>query len=88
MKNHVIWWRFQEFCLGVLLRNLNLINKVGDVEYFNGYPIIYLDDTDIHDASNTHIFYVANLKELVKFFDRKGIIIEKSKEFLFNKNQD
>ena len=69
-------------------RKLNLITKIGDVEYFNGYPIVYLDDADIHDDSNTHIFYVANLKELVKFFDRKGILIEKSTEFLFNKNQD
>lgn len=69
-------------------RSLNLITKIGDVEYFNGYPIIYLDDTDITDETNTHIFYVANLKELVKFFDRKGVLIEKSTEFLFNKNQD
>lgn len=69
-------------------RSLNLITKIGDTEYFNGYPIVYLDDADIHDDSNTHVFYVANLKELVKFFDRKGILIEKSSEFLFNKNQD
>lgn len=69
-------------------RNLNLITKIGDTEYFHGYPIKYLDDKDIHDDTNTHIFYVANLKELVKFFDRKGILIEKSTEFLFNKNQD
>ena len=69
-------------------RSLNLITKIGDVEYFNGYPIIYLDDTDITDETNTHIFYVSNVKELVKFFDRKGVLIEKSTEFLFNKNQD
>lgn len=69
-------------------RNLDLITKIGDTEYFNSYPIVYLDDADMPDKSSTNIFYVANLKELVKFFDRKGILIEKSTEFLFNKNQD
>lgn len=69
-------------------RNLNLITQIGDVEYFNGKPIVYLDDEDLKDETAQMIFYIANLKELVKFFDRKQVLIEQSKEFLFNKNQD
>ena len=70
-------------------RSLNLITDVDGVKFFNGKPLIYLDDSDIVPVTEGNlIFYTASLRELVKFFDRKGIVIDQSREFLFNKNQD
>ena len=70
-------------------RNLNLITKLGNEYIFNGKPIVELSDEVITPSSEGKlVFYTVNLKEAVKFFERKGIIITKSKEFLFNKNQD
>lgn len=71
-------------------RNLNLI-KIGEdgQDYFHNKPLITLDDEVLAPAkSGNLIFYVANLHELVKFFDRKQMVIDKSIEFLFNRNQD
>ncbi|NFO89165.1 phage major capsid protein [Clostridium botulinum] len=69
-------------------RPLNLITVINGVECFNSKPIIALDDTDIKpEAEGNMIFYIANLKELIKFFDRKLLTIDMSKEFLFGKNQ-
>ncbi len=67
-------------------RSLNLITSVNGVDYFNGKPIITLDDEDIVSAGK-YLFYVANLRELVKFFDRKTIEIATSSEVLFDYNQ-
>lgn len=70
-------------------RALNLVTNVNGVDYFHGYPLVYLDDADVvPGTAGNQIFYTANLKELVKFFDRKQVLVEKSTEFLFNKNQD
>lgn len=71
-------------------RNLNLI-KIGEdgQEYFHNKPLVSLDDEILTPAkSGNLIFYVANLHELVKFFDRKQVTIDKSVEFLFKRNQD
>ena len=69
-------------------RPLNLITYVNGVAMFNHKPIIELSDAVLPATEGKVVYYVANLKEVAKFFDRKGIEITKSKEFLFNKNQD
>lgn len=69
-------------------RNLNLITKVGNEYIFNGKPIVELGEDIVPNAEGKLVFYTVNLKEFCKFFERKGIVITKSKEFLFNKNQD
>lgn len=68
-------------------RSLNLITTVNGVEVFNGKPIITLDDADLESASGKLVFYLANLKELVKFFDRKTLEIATSDQVLFDYNQ-
>ena len=69
-------------------RKLDLITYVNGQAMFNNKPIIELSDSAVEATEGKLIFYVVNLKEAVKFFDRAGIVITKSKEFLFNKNQD
>lgn len=69
-------------------RPLNLITYVNGQAMFNNKPIIEVSDDIIAPNGEKFTYYVANLKEAVKFFDRKGIEITKSTEFLFNKNQD
>lgn len=69
-------------------RKLDLITYVNGQAMFNNKPIIELSDSAVEATAGKLIFYVVNLKEAVKFFDRAGIVITKSKEFLFNKNQD
>lgn len=69
-------------------RKLNLITYVDGVAMFNNKPIVELSDTAVTASHGKLIYYVANVKEVCKFFDRKGIEITKSTEFLFNKNQD
>ena len=70
-------------------RNLNLITNVNGVDYFNSKPIITLSDEDVSPTSDGNvIYYIANLRELIKFIDRQTLEIAKSTEFLFNKNQD
>lgn len=69
-------------------RKLDLITNVNGQNMFNHKPIIELSDEVIQAAEGKYIFYVVNLKEAVKFFERSGILITKSTEFLFNKNQD
>lgn len=68
-------------------RSLNLITTVNGVEVFNGKPIITLDDADLEATSGKLVFYIANLKELVKFFDRKTLEIATSDQVLFDYNQ-
>lgn len=69
-------------------RKLDLITYVDGVAMFNNKPIVELSDTAVTTSPGKLIYYVANVKEVCKFFDRKGIEITKSTEFLFNKNQD
>lgn len=70
-------------------RNLNLIETINGVEYYNKKPIVVLDDETVTATGKGNlVFHVANIREVVKFFDRKQVLIEKSTEYLFNKNQD
>ncbi|WP_291648156.1 phage major capsid protein [Clostridium sp.] len=69
-------------------RKLNLITYVDGVAMFNNKPIVELSDTVVTASHGKLIYYVANVKEACKFFDRKDVEITKSTEFLFNKNQD
>ena len=62
-------------------RPLNLITEVGGVEYFHGKPILYVEDTLLPvSEGKTAVFYIGNLKEAIKFCDRKGITIARSTE--------
>ncbi|MBS7130533.1 phage major capsid protein [Clostridium paraputrificum] len=70
-------------------RNLNLITNINGIDYFNSKPIITLSDEDVSPTREGNvIYYIANLREFIKFIDRKTLEIAKSTEFLFNKNQD
>lgn len=69
-------------------RSLNLITNINGVDYFNGKPIVTLDDADLAPATEGNlIYFIANLKELIKFFDRKTLEIATSSEALFGYNQ-
>ncbi|MGL4761875.1 MAG: phage major capsid protein [Sarcina sp.] len=69
-------------------RSLNLITTINSVDYFNGKPIVTLDDADLAPATEGNlIYFIANLKELIKFFDRKTLEIATSAEALFGYNQ-
>ncbi|GAB6150211.1 phage major capsid protein [Clostridium novyi] len=59
-------------------RSLDLITRVGDKEYFNGKEIRYVEDAMLPvTKEKKYVFYVANLKEAVKYIDRKQITIKK-----------
>lgn len=62
-------------------RNLNLITTVGDTEYFNGKPIVTFDSSLVElTPDKTKLFYSLNMKEAVKFIERKGVTVAKSTE--------
>lgn len=62
-------------------RPLNLITEVGGVEYFHGKPIVYVEDSLLPvTEGKTSVFYIGNMKEAVKYCDRKGITIARSAE--------
>lgn len=62
-------------------RPLNLITEVGGVEYFHGKPIVYVEDSLLPvSEGKTNVFYIGNLKEAVKYCDRKGVTIARSTE--------
>lgn len=66
-------------------RNMNLITTVGNTEYFNGKPIVTFDSSLVTLASEKKkVFYSLNMKEAVKFIQRKNITIARSKEAGFN----
>ncbi len=67
-------------------RPLNLITEVNGVEYFHGKPIRVVEDTllPVVTAEKTHIAYIANTKEAVKFPLRKGITVARSTEAGFS----
>ncbi|MCD3217878.1 phage major capsid protein [Clostridium botulinum C] len=60
-------------------RNLDLITTVGDKEYFKGKEIRYVEDAMLPTSAKEKkcVFYVGNLKEAVKYIDRKQITIKK-----------
>lgn len=63
-------------------RPLNLITEVNGVEYFHSKPIVTVDDTllPVVTEAKTHIAYVANMNEAVKYCERKGITVARSTE--------
>lgn len=62
-------------------RPLNLITEVGGVEYFHGKPIVYVEDSLLPVTElKTQVFYIGNMKEAVKFADRKAVTIARSTE--------
>lgn len=62
-------------------RPLNLITEVNGVEYFHSKPIVYVEDTLLPvSEGKTSVYYIGNLKEAVKFCDRKGVTIARSTE--------
>ncbi|MCJ8173971.1 phage major capsid protein [Clostridium botulinum] len=63
-------------------RNLNLITNINGQDYFNGKPIQEFDDSLIKlTEGKTKVAYMVNMKEAVKFFDRKQITIAKAEKF-------
>ncbi|SFA70229.1 phage major capsid protein [Clostridium frigidicarnis] len=59
-------------------RPLNLVTMIGDKYYFNGKELITVDDALLSPLTEGNkIFYVANIKEAIKFMDRKASTIER-----------
>lgn len=66
-------------------RNLGLIADNGGVEYYNGKPIYTFDSSLVTPGEGmTKVFYSLNMKEAIKFFERKGITVARSTEAGFN----
>ncbi len=62
-------------------RPLNLITEINGVEYFHGKPIRYVEDALLPAGTDkTQVFYIGNMKEVIKFCVRKGITIARSTE--------
>lgn len=63
-------------------KNLDLITVVNGVEIFHGKPIYAVEDTllPIVTEGKTNICYIVNMKEAVKYCERKGITIARSTE--------
>jgi len=62
-------------------KKLDLITMVGNQEYYYGHPIYVVEDTLLPiTAEKTAVFYVGNLKEAVKYFDRNQFTVAKSTE--------
>lgn len=64
-------------------RNLNLITLVGGKEYFNNKPIERIDDAvaPALTEGKTMLAYTVNMKEAIKFIDRKQITIARAEKF-------
>ena len=58
-------------------RPLNLVTEMGGKFYFNGKELVVVDSEILSGTSGKNIFITANMKEAVKFFDRKAVTIEK-----------
>ena len=66
-------------------RNMNLITTLGDVEYFNGKPIVTFDSALVTPTlDKKKVYFSLNMKEAVKFIQRKDITIARSNEAGFN----
>lgn len=62
-------------------RNMNLITTIGDKEYFNGKPIETFDSSLVTPSEGkTKVYFSLNMKEAVKYLERKGITIARSTE--------
>ncbi len=63
-------------------RNLNLITNINGQDYFNGKPLYTFDDSLITlEEDKTKVAFMVNMKEAVKFFDRKQVTIAKAEKF-------
>lgn len=58
-------------------RPLNLVTEMNGRYYFNGKELVVVDKAILTPESGTQIFIIANMREAVKFFDRKAVTIEK-----------
>lgn len=59
-------------------RPLNLVTEKDGKFYFNGYELVEADSTLLAPTDPIkNIFITCNMKEAIKFFDRKAITIEK-----------
>lgn len=67
-------------------RNMNLITVGPDgKEYFNGKPIETFDSSLVATSEGkTKVYFSLNMKEAVKFLERKGVTIARSTEAGFN----
>ena len=67
-------------------RSLNLITTGPDGrEYFNGKPIVTFDSSLVElTESKTKLFFSLNMKEAVKYLERKGVTVARSAEAGFN----
>lgn len=61
-------------------RNLNLITEIGGQEYFGGKPLYTVEDESLPASKDKKVVYIANMKEAVKFCNRKEITVAKSTE--------
>lgn len=61
-------------------RPLNLITEVNGVEYFHSKPIVAVEDEMLPAAEGKNVFYIANIKEAVKYCDRKAVTVARSTE--------
>lgn len=62
-------------------RPLNLVTLGADgKEYFNGKPLIVFDSALTPSHSKKQVFYSLNMKEAVKYFERKDVTIARSTE--------
>ncbi|EMS74022.1 phage major capsid protein [Ruminiclostridium cellobioparum] len=65
-------------------RPLNLITEVNGVEYFHSKPIVTVEDEMLPATEGKNVFYIANIKEAVKYCDRKVVTVARSTEAGFN----
>lgn len=61
-------------------RSLNLVTEMGGKYYFHNKELLVVDDTLLPAAEGKTVFYLANMKEAVKFCDRKAVTIARSTE--------
>lgn len=59
-------------------RPLNLVTEMNGKYYFNGKELVVVDKTILAQSEGkTQIFITANMREAIKFFDRKAVTIER-----------
>ena len=61
-------------------RPLKLVTEINGKFYFNGKELLIADDTLLPASEGKKVYYVANMKEAVKFTDRGLPTIARSKE--------
>ncbi|ACL77250.1 phage major capsid protein [Ruminiclostridium cellulolyticum] len=62
-------------------RPLNLITvDANGVEYFHGHAIVHVEDAMLPATVGKNVFYIANMKEAVKYCDRNAITVARSSE--------